>query len=157
MTIPLTPAARIDPTWPPTPPPQSRVIDLVIVTAPNPPGSRQPISPPAAVFEIAPAKVSHGAVRLHGLTSSPTPEIHVRVAWACAAGAPHISAIRPAAAIAARFDYFSIVTSSRGRDRPMFCNVVQSCGRNRTPLRSAFITQVSRDNYSRRQKSITPN
>jgi hypothetical protein len=27
----------------------------------------------------------HGAVREQGLTSSPTPEIHVRVAWACAA------------------------------------------------------------------------
>jgi hypothetical protein len=40
------------------------------------------ISPPAAVFEIAPAKVLHGAVRLQGLTSSPTPETQVRVAWA---------------------------------------------------------------------------
>src|SRR5688572_17562802 len=40
--------------------------------------------PPAAVFEIAPAKVLHGAVRLHGLTSSPTPETQVRVAWALA-------------------------------------------------------------------------
>jgi hypothetical protein len=58
------------------------VIDLVIVTAPNPPGSRQLISPPAAVFEIAPAKVLQGAVRLQGLTSSPTPETHVRVACA---------------------------------------------------------------------------
>ena len=58
------------------------VIDLVIVTAPKPPGSRQLISPPGAVFEIAPAKVLHGAVRLHGLTSSPTPETQVRVACA---------------------------------------------------------------------------
>src|SRR4051812_36123228 len=58
--------------------------DLLIVTAPKPPGSRQLISPPAAVFEIAPAKVLQGAVRLHGLASSPTPETHVRVAWACA-------------------------------------------------------------------------
>ena len=33
------------------------------------------------VLEIAPAQVLHGAVRLHGLTSSPTPETHVRVAW----------------------------------------------------------------------------
>src|SRR5687768_6897473 len=56
----------------------------MIVTAPNPPGSRQLISPPAAVFEIAPANVLHGAVRLHGLTSSPTPETQVRVAWALA-------------------------------------------------------------------------
>jgi hypothetical protein len=38
--------------------------------------------PAAAVFEIAPAKVLQGAVRLHGLTSSPTPETQVRVAWA---------------------------------------------------------------------------
>jgi hypothetical protein len=58
--------------------------DLVIVTAPKPPGSRQLISPPAAVFEIAPAKVLQGAVRLHGLTSSPTPYTQVRVAWAAA-------------------------------------------------------------------------
>jgi hypothetical protein len=33
-------------------------------------------------LEIAPAKVLQGAVRLHGLTSSPTPETQVRVAWA---------------------------------------------------------------------------
>src|SRR5207248_7718657 len=66
-------------TWPPPP---SRVIDLVIVRAPNPPGSRASISPPGAVFEIAPAKVLHGAVRLHGLASSPTPETQVLEAWA---------------------------------------------------------------------------
>src|SRR5215210_8358175 len=58
------------------------VSDLPIVTPPKPPGSRQLISPLGAVFEIAPAKVLHGAVRLHGLASSPTPETHVRVAWA---------------------------------------------------------------------------
>src|SRR5215831_20579629 len=58
------------------------VIDLVIVTAPKPPGSSTLISPAGAVLEIAPAKVLHGAVRLHGLTSSPTPETQVRVAWA---------------------------------------------------------------------------
>src|SRR5688500_9330236 len=63
---------------------QTIEIDLVMVTPPKPPGSRQLISPPAAVFEIAPAKVLQGAVRLHGLTSSPTPETHVRVAWALA-------------------------------------------------------------------------
>src|ERR1700680_3541423 len=59
-------------------------IDFVMVSAPKPPGSRQLISPGAAVLEIAPAKVLHGAVRLHGLASSPTPETHVRVAWAAA-------------------------------------------------------------------------
>src|SRR2546430_7310699 len=59
-------------------------MDLVIVMAPKPPGSRQLISPPAAVFEIAPANVLHGAVRAHEFASSPTPETHVRVAWAAA-------------------------------------------------------------------------
>ncbi|HEX3069359.1 MAG TPA: hypothetical protein VHX14_12380 [Thermoanaerobaculia bacterium] len=58
----------------------SNVIGFVTVTVPNPPGSRTSISPPDAVFEIAPANVLHGAVRLQGLTSSPTPETHVRVA-----------------------------------------------------------------------------
>jgi hypothetical protein len=65
-------------------PPASIVIDLVIVTAPYAPGSNALIVPPAAVFEIAPAKVLHGAVREQGLASSPTPETHVRVAWALA-------------------------------------------------------------------------
>jgi hypothetical protein len=55
-------------------------IDFVIVTPPNPPGSMTLISPFAAVFEIAPGKVLHGAVRLHGFASSPTPETHVLVA-----------------------------------------------------------------------------
>src|SRR5580658_9064532 len=59
-------------------------IDLVMVTAPKPPGSRQLISPAAAVLEIAPAKVLQGAVRLQGLASSPTPETQVRVACAWA-------------------------------------------------------------------------
>src|SRR5262245_42559836 len=63
------------------------VMAFVIVTAPNPPGSKQLISPSGAVFEIAPAKVLHGAVRLHGLASSPTPDTHVRVACACASEA----------------------------------------------------------------------
>src|SRR6478752_7243040 len=76
-TIPLVPAARMLALVPAP----SRVIDLVIVTAPYPPGSRALISPPAAVLEIAPAHVLQGAVRLHGLTSSPTPDTHVRVAW----------------------------------------------------------------------------
>src|SRR5262245_26993216 len=60
------------------------VTDLVIVTAPKPPGSRQLISPPSAVCEKAPAKVLHGAVRLHGLKSSPTAETQVRLACAAA-------------------------------------------------------------------------
>src|SRR5581483_5347192 len=68
----------------PNVPPQSNVMDLVIVTVPKPPGSIQSISPPAAVLEIAPWKVLQGAVRLHGLASSPTPETQVRVACALA-------------------------------------------------------------------------
>src|SRR5580704_12215110 len=60
------------------------LIDLVMVTAPKPPGAGALISPAAGVFEMAPAEVLHGAVRLHGLASSPTPETQVRVAWACA-------------------------------------------------------------------------
>src|SRR5262249_22982630 len=86
MFIPLVPDDRMEPNVPL----QSRVIDLVMVTEPKPPGSRQLISPPAAVFEIAPAKVLHGAVRLHGLTSSPTPDIQVRVACACAEPTPNM-------------------------------------------------------------------
>jgi hypothetical protein len=42
------------------------------------------ISPPAAVLDIAPAKVLQGAVRLQGLASSPTPDTQVRVACALA-------------------------------------------------------------------------
>src|SRR5262245_7400558 len=78
---PVVPAARM-----PAVPVEGQLIeiDLVIVTAPKPPGSRQLISPPVAVFEMAPAKVLHGAVRLHGLASSPTPETQVRVACAAA-------------------------------------------------------------------------
>src|SRR5205085_11766408 len=78
--MPLVPAAST----PAVTPSQAIVIAFVIVTAPKPPGSRQLISPLAAVFEIAPANVLQGAVRLHGLASSPTPETQVRVACACA-------------------------------------------------------------------------
>ena len=56
------------------------LIDFVMVTAPKPAESRQLISPPAAVLEMAPANVLQGALRLHGLTSSPTPETQVRMA-----------------------------------------------------------------------------
>ena len=56
------------------------MIDLVMVTPPKPPGSRQLISPDVAVLVIAPAKVWQGAVRLHGLASLPTPDTQVRVA-----------------------------------------------------------------------------
>src|SRR5436190_23406736 len=76
---PLVPALTRIPASVPSP---LRVIDLVIVTAPKPPGSSTEISPHGAVFEIAPANVLQGAVRLHGLASSPTPDTQVRVACA---------------------------------------------------------------------------
>src|SRR5947209_20157401 len=79
-TTPVVPAAKIDAIVPVP----SIVMDLVMVTAPKPPGSRASISPQSAVFELAPAKVLQGAVRLHGLTSSPTPDTQVRVACAWA-------------------------------------------------------------------------
>src|SRR5215207_1697679 len=78
--IPVVREARIDAIVPVP----SSVIDLVIVTAPKPPGSRASISPQAAVFEIAPAHVLQGAVRLQGFASSPTPDTHVREACAWA-------------------------------------------------------------------------
>src|SRR5579864_3920745 len=78
-TMPLVPLTRTEATCPPPP---SMVMALVMVRAPNPAGSRASISPPAAVLEIAPANVLHGAVRLQGLASSPTPDTHVREAWA---------------------------------------------------------------------------
>ncbi len=81
--MPLVSDARMLPTIPPP----SIVIALVMVTEPNPPGSSTEMTPPVAVFEIAPANVLHGAVRLHGLASSPTPDTQVRVACACAGAA----------------------------------------------------------------------
>src|ERR1700688_2782182 len=78
---------------PPSTPSAIRLIDWVMVTAPKPPGSSALISPPGAVFEMAPANVLHGAVRLHGLASSPTPDTHVRVAWACAGAAHNIATL----------------------------------------------------------------
>lgn len=65
----------------------SSVIDLVTVTGPNPPLSSALMMPPTAVLVIAPAHVLHGAVREHGLASSPTPDTQVRVACAKAGGA----------------------------------------------------------------------
>src|SRR5437016_1372621 len=78
-TMPLVPLTRTEATCPPPP---SMVMALVIVTAPYPAGSSASISPPAAVLEMAPAKVLQGAVRLHGLASSPTPDTQVRDACA---------------------------------------------------------------------------
>ena len=76
--MPFVPELRIEASVPVP----SIVIDVVIVTVPKPPGSRTEISPPAAVLEIAPPNVLHGAVRLQGFASSPTPDTQVRVAWA---------------------------------------------------------------------------
>src|SRR5580704_12345675 len=89
MTASVVPAAITNPLVPGTSTPavpvsQLIVMALLIVRAPKGPGSRQLISPDAAVFENAPAKVMQGAVRLQGLASSPTPETQVRVAWAWA-------------------------------------------------------------------------
>ena len=61
---------------------------VVEVIAPKPPGSSTSISPPAAVFEIAPANVLHGSVREHGLASSPTPDTQVRIAMSPPASEP---------------------------------------------------------------------
>jgi len=78
IVIPEIPAAEMPPAFGPP----SIVTDFVMVTVPKPPGSSASISPNADVFEMAPAQVLHGAVRLQGLASSPTPDIHVRVACA---------------------------------------------------------------------------
>src|SRR4051812_13659076 len=92
---PLVPAARIDPK--PAPFVPSIMIDFVMVTVPKPPGSRQSISPLAEVFEMAPAKVLQGAVRLHGLRSSPTPDTHVRVCAFAAAESERIKSAKVSA------------------------------------------------------------
>ncbi len=84
MLNPLMPPVFNTPAIAPRP---STVIDFVIVNAPKPPGSIILISPPVAVLLMAPANVLHGAVRLQGLRSSPTPETHVRGAWAWATNA----------------------------------------------------------------------
>jgi hypothetical protein len=98
--IPLPDAARIPAKFPVA----SMVIDLVMVTTPKLPGSITLISPLAAVLLMAPGKVLQGAVRLHGLTSSPTPETQVREACACVAEliGRHNTTLRVAAAISFR-------------------------------------------------------
>ena len=76
-----------DPRMEPSTPPPSMVVDLVMVTVPKPSGSSTEMTPAAAVLLIAPAKVLQGAVRQHGLASSPTPMAQVRIACACAPAA----------------------------------------------------------------------
>src|SRR5262249_53839106 len=101
----LTPALTMIPLVPDTRTPASKpieliVIDFVMVTAPKPPGSSTLISPLGAVLEIAPANVLQGAVRLHGLASSPTPDTHVRVAGALAGAAASSMARTPPQSVA---------------------------------------------------------
>src|SRR4029078_12625630 len=91
------------------------VIDLVIVTAPKPPGSMALISPPVAVLEIAPAKVLHGAVGLHGLAASPAHETQVRVAWAWTADAKAM--IEPAVRIDLNMPMVAPSGACRGKHR----------------------------------------
>src|SRR5262245_56391258 len=90
------------------------VIDLVIVTAPKAPGSRQLIAPPAAVFVMALAKVLHGAERLHGLASSPpAPETQVREGCA-AAGSTCRSANREIARMESKLCFMVASQGYRG-------------------------------------------
>src|SRR5262245_36616488 len=63
---------------------QTMLIDFAIVTAPYSAVSTQVIAPPAAVLAIAPAKVRHGAARLHTAASLPFDATKVRAAWAWA-------------------------------------------------------------------------
>src|ERR1051325_1348792 len=91
-TTPLTPAARM-PARVPSP---LMVIALLMVMVPKPPGSRTEISPPAAVFDSAPANVLQGAVRLQGLASLPTPDTQVR-GWPAAAAAVRVMTARAVA------------------------------------------------------------
>src|SRR5262249_6724001 len=112
-----------DTSTPASKPSLEMVIDLVIVTAPKPPGSRTLISPFGAVFEMAPANVLQGAVRLHGLASSPTPETQVRVACAWAGADASIGRhTRPAATSSSdsliEFSRFCIGVGFAARPRP---------------------------------------
>src|SRR5882757_4759855 len=54
------------------------LIDLVMTSGPKPPGSSTSISPPAAVWVMAKAKVRHGCVRVQAPLSLPVPDTQVR-------------------------------------------------------------------------------
>src|SRR5947209_3469967 len=110
--MPVVPAASMEANVPPP----SMVMDLVMVTAPKPPGSMQSISPPSAVFEMAPAKVLQGAVRLQGFASSPTPDTHVLVACACAADAQARVMTRKDSAFKAKRVFFIAEVSLKSRE-----------------------------------------
>src|SRR4029453_16173178 len=81
------------------------VIGFVIETVPQAHGSSTEISPPAAVAAIAPANVLHGAVRLHGSASLPTPHTHVRVACANASELPRNAHATKARAVRMQTDF----------------------------------------------------
>src|SRR5438270_8745612 len=119
-TIPLVPLTRT----PPSTPTHLMVIALVMVTAPKPAESRQLIVPAGAVFEMAPAKVLHGAVRLQGLASSPTPETQVRVACALA-GETNDNADTAPAINAPKIMRFMRTSPTLERRRPLHT----SCGK----------------------------
>src|ERR1700693_2147428 len=70
MTMPLVPGGVGVPPAPPAALPKM-VIDLVMVTGPESPGSRALISPPAGVCASAAAKVRQGEERVHGFESLP--------------------------------------------------------------------------------------
>src|SRR5436305_7378403 len=114
-----------DTSTPPSTAVQSIVSDLVMVTPPKPPESMQLISPPLAVLEIAPAKVLHGAVRLHGLASSPTPETQVRVACA-EAGETNDNADTAPAINAPKIMRFMRTSPMLGRRRPLHTSCVKA-------------------------------
>src|ERR1700674_864081 len=134
-TLSAGPALMVIPFVPDTSTPASTwsermVIDLVMVTPPNPPGSRTLISPAAAVLEMAPANVLHGAVRLHGLASSPTPDTQVRVA--CAFAEPAADTI----SMSARPSMLAHAVKKRMSPSPQCCQpAMQTPGR---PLRPSY-------------------
>src|ERR1700689_5161179 len=72
-TMPLVPGEGVVPATaaPPAALPKM-VIALVMVTGPKSPGSSTSISPPAAVWASAAAKVKQGDTRVHGLESLPS-------------------------------------------------------------------------------------
>jgi hypothetical protein len=95
---------------------------------------------------MAPANVLHGAVREQGLTSSPTPETQVRVAWAMAGVAD--SANRTAKAAANLIQILGILCSiadfvAQTRIRFFFNELFQkyhrSEDRNQESLLSLFL------------------
>src|SRR5580704_13888942 len=101
----------------------SIVIALGMVTAPKSPGSNTLISPPAAVLTIAPLKVRHGAVRLQGFASSPTPDTKVRLACALNCAAAKKITVKPTATtvnrilnVPLRYPIFNLVVSYAARN-----------------------------------------